>query len=200
MGAPISTTHPDTATGDRRWESSALGPSTASGHAVTDGERLIAATAEGGVSAVDLATGVPAWTLPAAAIGNLAGTEGRALTFAVGDRLVTLTDTTITGFAPTGPRAIIPGTEREPDTGSGGTTYVTPCGSSPVFEPQTFRTAAGGLVVTMKVTARCPAGDVLYGPRTRITISDGSGLIASGDFDFRRTPVAVPSLDDVGRR
>jgi len=30
--------------------------------------------------------------------------------------------------------------------------------------PQRFRTAAGGLVVTMKVTAKCPGGDVL-GPR-----------------------------------
>ena len=125
-------------------------------------------------------------------------TPRAALTFALGDRLVTLTSTAITGFAPTGPRAIVPGTERRSATGDGGTTYVTPCGSPPVFEPQSFRTASGGLVVTFKVTAKCPGGDVLYGPQTRITISDGSGLIASGNFDFQRSPVAVPSLDDAG--
>ncbi|TSD96166.1 PQQ-binding-like beta-propeller repeat protein [Gordonia rubripertincta] len=187
----------DTATGEERWAAEALGPSGASGHAVTDGERLIAATADGGIGALDLATGAPVWELPPATIGNASGSQGRVLTFAIGNRLVTLTSTTITGFAPTGPRAIVPGTTRgsERDSRSGGTEYVTPCGSPPIFTPQTFRTAAGGLVVTMKVTAKCPGGDVLYGPQTRITISDGNGLIASGNFDFQQAPVAVPSDD-----
>ncbi|WP_312028799.1 outer membrane protein assembly factor BamB family protein [Gordonia paraffinivorans] len=192
----------DTRTGQERWTSPAGRAYGSTSHSVTDGERLITPTAEGGLVALDLEGGAAAWTLPAASLGNVppAGdsTPRAALTFALGDRLVTLTSTAITGFAPTGPRAIVPGTERRSATGDGGTTYVTPCGSPPVFEPQSFRTASGGLVVTFKVTAKCPGGDVLYGPQTRITISDGSGLIASGNFDFQRSPVAVPSLDDAG--
>ncbi|SDU58791.1 PQQ-binding-like beta-propeller repeat protein [Gordonia westfalica] len=187
----------DTETGRQIWAFDALGSSAASGHAVTDGERLIAATSDGGVSALDLVTGAPTWTLPPAVIGNASAEQGRVLTFAIGDRLVTLSENTITGFAPTGPAAIVPGATR-PSNGTAGPTYVTPCGSPPTFEPQTFRTAAGGLVVTMKVTATCPGGDVLYGPQTRITVSDGNGLIASGNFDFQRSPVAIPSSDGGG--
>lgn len=173
------------------------------GHAVTDGERLIAPMADGGVTALDLVGGAPVWSVPPSTIGNTpaAGvTEPRPpLTFAVGDRLITMTATTITGFAPTGPEAIVPGTTRAAGTADGGEPeYVTPCGAPPVFTPQSFRTSAGGLGVTMKVTAKCPGGDVLYGPQTRITISDGSGIVASGNFDFQRAPVAVPSLDGAG--
>ncbi|MFE0748431.1 PQQ-binding-like beta-propeller repeat protein [Gordonia sp. NPDC058843] len=177
------------------------------GHAVTDGERLVTPTTDGGVTALDLVGGTPVWSLPANAIGNVpaaGATEPRpALTFAVGERLITMTATTITGFAPTGPSAIVPGTTRggytADDGGDGGTEYVTPCGAPPVFTPQSFRTSAGGLGVTMKVTAKCPGGDVLYGPQTRITITDGNGIVASGNFDFQRSPVAVPSLDGAGQ-
>ncbi len=189
----------DTETGRLLWRASAGRNAAVSGHAVTDGERLITPTPDGGIAALDLYSGSPAWSLPPNVIGNVrVGDEpGPALTFALGDRLVTLTSTTITGFAPTGPRAIVPGTTRAGNSGSGGggTQYVTPCGSPPVFTPQSFRTGAGGLVVTMKVTAKCPDGDVLFGPQTRLTISDGGGLVASGSFDFRRSPLAVPAPD-----
>lgn len=192
----------DSATGEQRWTAESAGYGGRTGYGVTDGERLIFPS-DDGVAAVDLTDGSPQWSLPAMSIGNT-GTDGGsskpARTFAIGNRLVTLTSTTITGFAPTGPRAIVPGTTRgsERDSRSGGTEYVTPCGSPPIFTPQTFRTAAGGLVVTMKVTAKCPGGDVLFGPQTRVTVSDANGLIASGNFDFQQAPVAVPSDDGSG--
>ncbi|MCR5980640.1 PQQ-binding-like beta-propeller repeat protein [Gordonia jinghuaiqii] len=197
----------DAPTGQLRWKAPASRHSGVTGHGVTDGERLITSTPDGGIAALDLASGSPVWGLPPNAIGNVptgGNTEpGSALTFAVGDRLVTVSGTTITGFAPTGPAAIVPGTTRaagaDSDSDGGGPEYVTPCGAPPVFTPQSFRTSAGGLGVTMKVTANCPGGDVLYGPRTRITISDGGGLVASGNFDFQQAPVAVPSLADAGK-
>ena len=37
-----------------------------------------------------------------------------------------------------------------------------------------------------------------YEAHHRITITDGSGIVASGNFDFQRAPVAVPSLDGAG--
>ncbi|PKZ65324.1 hypothetical protein CYJ73_11620 [Gordonia terrae] len=194
----------DPTSGEQLWRSSSGSSSTYSGHAVTDGEHLIAPTADGGVSALDLVSGSPVWSLPSTAIGNVPGADGAdprpALTFAVGDRLLTMTATTITGFAPTGPAAIVPGSTRtaDPTGGEGDPEYVTPCGAPPVFTPQSFRTSAGGLGITMKVTAKCPGGDVLYGPQTRITVTDGNGIVASGNFDFRRAPVAVPSLDAAG--
>ncbi|MDV6307051.1 outer membrane protein assembly factor BamB family protein [Gordonia amicalis] len=193
----------DVATGEQRWTAEAAGYAGRTGYGVTDGERLIFPSADDGVVAIDLADGSSQWSLPAASVGNTGtngGAPGPARTFAIGDRLVTLTSTTITGFAPTGPRAIVPGTTRASDSGSdgGGTEYVTPCGSPPVFTPQSFRTATGGLVITMRVTAECPGGDVLFGPQTRITISDAGGLVASGIFDFQRSPVAVPAPDGGG--
>lgn len=192
----------DPTSGEQLWTSPSGSTSTYSGHAVTDGERLVAPALDGGVTALDLVGGAPVWSLTADAIGNVpvaGSTEPRpALTFAVGDRLITMTATAITGFAPTGPSAIVPGTTRDDDAAGGEPEYVTPCGLPPVFTPQSFRTSAGGLGVTMKVTAKCPGGDVLYGPQTRITITDGTGIVASGNFDFRRAPVAVPSLDGAG--
>ncbi len=195
-----------TDTGTELWQTPTWTGYRSSGVAVTDGERVIVGSSEGGLSAVDLATGSSVWSQSASALGNVptAGNSkpGPVLTFAAGDRLVTVTQTTITGFAPTGGTAIVPGSVRSGSGGSGGGTggdeYVTPCGSPPIFTPQTFRTSSGGLGVTMKVTAKCPGGDVLYGPQTRITITDGNNLVASGTFDFSRAPVAIPSEDGGG--
>lgn len=167
----------------------------------TDGERVMVASESGGLQALNLLTGASEWTLAASTLGNNSE-GGTLLVMSVGGRLVTLAREGITAFAPTGPRAIVPGTTRKQSTdngnGSGGTEYVTPCGSPPKFTPQSFRTSSGGLGVTMKVSATCPGGDILWGPQTRITIKDGNDLVASGNFDFSQTPVAVPSLDDAG--
>jgi hypothetical protein len=73
-------------------------------------------------------------------------------------------------------------------TGGG---YYTRCGSAPLFTPQKFRTATGGLVVTLKVTATCPGGDVLGASGTSITLHDDAGMIASGTFDFSANPIGI---------
>ncbi|MFI8774876.1 PQQ-binding-like beta-propeller repeat protein [Gordonia sp. NPDC062954] len=192
-----------TSTGAELWTTPAQTGYRSSGRAVTDGERVIVSSPRGGLSAVDLATGSSVWTQSATALGNVPtdgnSQPGPVLTFAAGDRLVTVTDTTITGFAPTGPLAIVPGAVRSASggggPGNGGDEYVTPCGSPPIFTPQSFGTSTAGLEVTMKVTAKCPGGDVLFGPQTRITITDGGDVVASGTFDFSASPVAIPPGD-----
>lgn len=73
----------------------------------------------------------------------------------------------------------------------GGGGFYTRCGSAPVFTPQKFRTATGGLVVTLKVTATCPGGDVLGASGTSITLHDDAGMIASGTFDFSANPIGI---------
>lgn len=190
----------DTANGRVIWTASDVG------EVVTDGEHLIGASTDGGLTAIDLETGSRLWSVDAATLGNRAiggqSTPSAPQVLVGGGTLATFTAATIAAFAPTGPRAIVPGTTRKQSTdngnGSGGTEYVTPCGSPPKFTPQSFRTSSGGLGVTMKVSATCPGGDILWGPQTRITIKDGNDLVASGNFDFSQTPVAVPSLDDAG--
>lgn len=73
----------------------------------------------------------------------------------------------------------------------GGGGFFTRCGTPPVFTPQKFRTATGGLVVTLKVTATCPGGDVLGANGTSITLRDDAGMIASGTFDFSANPIGI---------
>jgi len=82
------------------------------------------------------------------------------------------------------------------DSSGGG--YYTRCGSAPVFTPQQFRTAGGGLVVTVKVTATCPGGDVLGAAGTSITLRDDAGLIASGTFDFSTNPIGIAPSSNSG--
>ncbi len=192
----------DTATGQVKWTVPTASTYSLNNPGVTDGERMIVRDGQGGVRAVDLSTGTSVWTLDAAALGNVSPIAGNspspAQLAAGGDHLVTVTPTTITGFAPTGAAAIVPGSVRAHSgshEGSGGDSYVTPCGSAPVFTPQRYRTESGGLVVTMKVTATCPSGDVLAGPQTTITLRDGSSLVAGGVFDFSRSPVGVPHAE-----
>ncbi|MED5803049.1 PQQ-binding-like beta-propeller repeat protein [Gordonia sp. Z-3] len=193
-------------TGAELWRSPISDSYRSSGFAVTDGERIIATTPDGGLAAVDLATGAPVWVRSPAAIGNASrvgdGEHGPVLTFAAGDHLVTVTATTITGFAATGGTAVVPGTPRSESAGPGGAVggdqYVTPCGTPPIFTPQSFRTSPNGLDVEMTVTAQCSGGDVLYGPRTRISITDGGHLVASGTFDLAPVPVVVPPPEGAG--
>ncbi|MCH5643188.1 MULTISPECIES: PQQ-binding-like beta-propeller repeat protein [unclassified Gordonia (in: high G+C Gram-positive bacteria)] len=192
----------DTTTGAQRWTQPVNGVSYLSdGPGVVDGERVIIAK-NGGLAAVDMASGASVWSLSAPAVGSRSDATGNSAPriFAIGDRIVTVTADAITALAPTGPRAIVPGTTRDTtsDNGSGDDEYVTACGSPPVFTPESFRTTSGGLGVRMKVSAQCPGGDILFGPRTRITIKDGGDLVASGNFDFSQAPIAVPSLDDAG--
>jgi hypothetical protein len=197
----------DPATGQRRWTAPAIGRA-GTGSAVTDGERMIYPSSDTTITATGLQTGTAEWT-----VSGWPGPDGSTSVYggptvmAVGDTLVVATPTSITAYGPTGGRASAPG---DPETNDGGgpgnakagsdhDKYVTRCGSAPRFEPQGFRTSAGGLVVTMKVTATCPTGDVLSGSTTRITIEDGAALVASAAFDFSRVSIAVPPGDGADR-
>lgn len=185
----------DTATGRPLW--TAPVNSGYSGSGTTDGTRFVVGTGDGGVTALDLRTGTPAWTLAAGDIGNT-GLDGSTSLLppqvvASGGNLVAASGAAITGLTPTGGPATVPGAPTASSGGTkGGDSYVTRCGTPPIFTPQQFRTSTGGLVVTMKVTAKCPHGDVLSGPQTSISISDAGHLVAAGVFDFSRTPAAIP--------
>jgi hypothetical protein len=197
----------DPATGQHRWTAPAIGRA-GTGSAVTDGERMIYPSSDTTITATNLQTGTAEWT-----VSGWPGPDGSTSVYggptvlAVGDTLVVATPTSITAYGPTGGSASAPGGPEKDEgggqenakAGSDADEYVTRCGSRPRFEPQQFSTSAGGLVVTMKVTATCPAGDVLSGSNTRITVKDGSALVASAAFDFSRVGVAVPPGDGADR-
>ncbi|NMO03604.1 PQQ-binding-like beta-propeller repeat protein [Gordonia sp. TBRC 11910] len=191
VGADDKLTAVDPATGASRWSVDA---NSRTSTAVTDGKNLIFSKADGSVSAVALMSGQQAWSIPSATVG-MTGSDYATSTsvYALGDTLVTMTGTQITGFAPTGGTAFAPGATTR-NNGSGDS-YVTRCGSAPTFTPEQFTSATGGLIIRMKVTATCPDGDVLSGAQTRITVKDGSNLVASGYFNFSGTPLALPRSD-----
>ncbi len=167
---------------------------------VTDGSRIIALAHDGTITATDAATGTVEWkmqgpTPTGGANYNHTGSENpQAYLYAAGDKLVVVTGDSITTYGATGGAAQEPGssvghTTAPTDQNGGG--YYTRCGSAPIFTPQRFRTASGGLVVTVKVTATCPGGDVLGAPGTSFTIHDDVGVIASGTFDFSSNPIGI---------
>ncbi|WP_082789429.1 PQQ-binding-like beta-propeller repeat protein [Tsukamurella pseudospumae] len=154
---------------------------------VTDG-RHVMYVANGSIVAVDLHTGREQWRAPVP-MDTTSGTLAAA-----GGTLVFQSNDGIVGFGATGGTASAPGSANTGTAGKGSTddSYYTRCGSKPVFTPQKFRTESGGLVVTMKITATCPGGDALTSSGTSVTISDSTGLIATGTFDFAANPVGVP--------
>ncbi|TWS18271.1 PQQ-binding-like beta-propeller repeat protein [Tsukamurella asaccharolytica] len=154
---------------------------------VTDGRHVMYIT-NGSIVAVDLHTGREQWRAPVPM-----DTKGGTLA-AAGGTLVFQTNDGIIGYTATGGAASAPGSRNTGTAAknSSDDSYYTRCGSKPVFTPQKFRTESGGLVVTMKVTATCPGGDALTSSGTTVTISDSTGPIASGSFDFAANPVGVP--------
>ncbi len=203
----------DTQTGQTVWSGvdGTVAPTTSKyvDSVITDGIRIIALAGDGTITATDAATGAPAWKLqgptPTAGAGYYPGrTEpAAAYLYAAGDKFVVVTGDAITAYGATGGQAAEPGSRSgQPGTqpGQSGGGYYTRCGSAPIFTPQKFRTAGGGLVVTLKVTAKCPGGDVLGGAGTTLTIHDDTGVIASGTFDFSSNPIGIapPSGSDGG--
>ena len=190
IGADDKLTSVDPATGTTRWSTDASVPYYQQS-AVTDGKNLIFSTSDGSVSAVALTTGQSSWSIPAGVVGADGSDYSKSTyVYALGGTLVTLTGTKITGFAPTGGTASAPGATTQ--NKAAGDSYVTRCGSAPIFTPEQFTTASGGLTIRMKVTATCPDGDVLSGASTRVTVKDGGNLVASGYFDFSGTPLVLP--------
>ena len=166
---------------------------------ITDGVRVIALAADGTITATDATTGHVDWKMQgptpttAASYNQMGGDERYAYLYAAGDKFVVVTGDSVTAYGATGGAAHEPGSSAgsksaNDDHGGG---YYTRCGSAPIFTPQKFRTSSGGLVVTMKVTAKCPGGDVLGAAGTTITMRDDAGVIASGTFDFSSNPIGI---------
>jgi len=151
---------------------------------LSDGQRVMIES-ENGLVAVDLATGAQEWTLP--------GISGWRPVAPAGDGFAHATNEFITYYPATGGPSIAPGragTDIEStDDGSGG--LITKCGRTPEMTPVEYRAENGALIVEMKVTARCPGGDVLSTNKLRVTIRDHLGRICSAVFDFSRDPVVV---------
>ena len=182
----------DTTSGRELWSTAFDG----SRGVVTDG-RHVMYLADGSVVAVDLHTGREQWRIPVpmdSTKGGVLAAAGGTLLFQSGDGIV--------GFAATGGAADAPGSRNtgaaKTGNGSGSDEYYTRCGSKPVFAPQKFRTESGGLVVTMKITATCPSGDALTSAGTSVTITDSTGVIASGTFDFAANSIGVPGPGSKG--
>ncbi|MCV7258930.1 outer membrane protein assembly factor BamB family protein [Mycobacterium shimoidei] len=174
---------------------------------ISDGIRVIALADDGTITATNAATGNPEWKMqgpiPTAGASYYPKNTERtaAYLYAAGDKFVVVTGDSITAYGATGGAAQEPGSSAGHTAGpaeQNGGGYYTRCGSAPIFTPQTFRTASGGLVVTLKVTATCPGGDVLGAAGTSITIHDDSGVIASGTFDFSSNPIGIAPASGSG--
>ncbi|GAA1087884.1 outer membrane protein assembly factor BamB family protein [Tsukamurella spumae] len=181
----------DTTTGEMRWTNDSVPTGVGSWNqssTLSDGRYLIFPSARD-IVALDTTTGKTAWRIPS----PLGSDERIGALLAVGDAFVIVGTDRIVGYKATGGAAGAPGAKSgTAGKNSSDDSYYTRCGSKPVFTPQKFRTESGGLVVTMKITATCPGGDALISSGTSVTISDSTGLIATGTFDFAANPVGVP--------
>jgi len=193
----------ETATGHTVWTGTdgTVAPKTSKfvDSVISDGRLIIAVADNGTITATDTATGSIEWKMQGptptadASFNNTSSENPHAYLYPAGDKFVVVTGDSITAYGATGGPAHEPGTttaQAGVRQGHGGG-YYTRCGSAPVFTPQKFRTASGGLVVTMKVSAKCPGGDVLGTGGISITIRDDAGLIASGTFDFSASPIGI---------
>ncbi|MGV0715823.1 PQQ-binding-like beta-propeller repeat protein [Mycolicibacterium sp. XJ662] len=169
----------DLATGQHLWTSD-ISPSEID---LSDGQRVMVET-ESGLVAVNLATGQPDWTLT--------GIEGWRSVAPAGDGFAHASNEFVEYYPPTGGPSVAPGRVGD----EGGSTedssgLITKCGRTPEMTPVEYRAENGSLIVTMKVTARCPGGDIVSTDRLRVTISDGLGRICSAVFDFSRDPLVL---------
>lgn len=173
---------------------------------ITDGRRIITLDDGGTITATDAATGSIEWKMqgPTPTAGssynNTGSEKAYAYLYPAGDKFVVITGDSITAYGATGGPAHEPGTSttQTGSRGGQGGGYYTRCGTPPIFTPQKFRTASGGLVVTVKVTAKCPGGDVLGTAGTSISIRDDAGMIASGTFDFSANPIGIAPSTNAG--
>lgn len=79
---------------------------------------------------------------------------------------------------------------------------LTSCETAPAVQVMSVTDEQGGLTARVKVTSPCAQGDFLDGSAVRINLygpssADGGGLgdavVASGEFDFSRTPLIIPA-------
>lgn len=175
--------------GNRLWHIDA--PIDDSADAVTDGLHFIV-SADDGITAYSIADGTQAWHVAP-------GTDGESSLFATDAGLLTVGHDRVALLLPTGPAAPVPAIDQSHSRErSGKTRLITPCGRTPTFETVAVHTGSEALVMTMKITAMCPGGDVLSAPRTRITVTSNGANIASGIFDFSDAPLVIPPADRNG--
>ncbi len=173
-------------TGQRLWSATDRGYSMS---ATTDGGVAVFPV-EGGITALGLEDGRRQWFSD-----SVRWMGGIVRVFATPAGLLSVSNSRVALMKPTGPGARVPALTdpRQPVRGSGDKPrLVTRCGAPPTLTPQQIRTDTGGLVIVMRLTARCPGGDVLSSPRTRITVTSGGQNVASGVFDLSGDPIAVP--------
>lgn len=155
--------------------------------ALTDGRNLISILRTD-IQARSLLEGDELWSIP------IAGARGNEIgdLMATDEGLLYVTSSQIGLLRPAGPAAPVPGSGVEDAEKDGGTTLVTRCGTPPTFEPQEIVTESGALTITMKIVAKCPGGDVLSSPRTRISVTTPDGQnVASGVFDLSAEPIVI---------
>ncbi|NMM83344.1 hypothetical protein B2J88_03055 [Rhodococcus sp. SRB_17] len=185
-----STTALDLESGSLRWETSEY-LLTTSTSLVTDGANLIGITADDEIVAVSAADGSTVWS--ASVIDDQESSRTKFGT--AGNGFVYASNTSIAMFEPTGPPSHVPDSvsvSSGANTDSGGDQYVTKCGSAPTFTPTDITTDTGALIVTMRITATCPGGDILASDTTSISISDGAANVAAAVFDFSDSPLVLP--------
>ncbi|RRD30888.1 hypothetical protein [Actinomyces bowdenii] len=79
---------------------------------------------------------------------------------------------------------------------------ITSCGTAPAVQVMSVTDEQGSLSARVKVTSPCAQGDFLDGAAVRINLygpssTSGGGMadavVASGEFDFSRTPLIIPA-------
>ena len=179
----------DIGSGDRLWSQTSTSDHSMNVYgALTDGTRMFMPV-HGGIDAVTIVDGTPAWSLRA----NSEGPYSSPMLYATPAGMLMVNAKTIALLKPTGSAASIPaisGSDTDDESG-GGTKMVTKCGRPPQFVPQAIRAESGALVITVKIVAKCPGGDVLSGSRTRIAVTSGGQNVASADFDLSGSPIVV---------
>ncbi|WP_328354310.1 PQQ-binding-like beta-propeller repeat protein [Mycobacterium sp. NBC_00419] len=156
--------------------------------ALTDGVRIFLPSGTGGIDALTIADGTQAWSMST----PTDSTEPPAI-YGTPRGIVVVTGPSIGLLPATGPPASVPSIDATDDSrrAGSGTKLVTKCGSPPEFVPQTIRVESGELVITTKIVAKCPGGDVLSANQTRITVTSVGQNIASGIFDLSATPIVI---------
>ncbi len=171
----------DLATGQHLWTNEM----DASRIELSDGKRIMLPT-DGGLVALDMATGDEVWTIREIDLNEYLAPVGVGFASTTGDY--------ITYYPPTGGASVAPGRssgeESSLDTDASGG-VITKCGRPPEMRPVKYRAENGSLIVTMELRARCPSGDIISTNRMLIRIRDQLGPICSATFDFSGNPLVL---------
>ena len=177
----------DMRTGENLWHSSS--DADLYQDVVTDGPHLFTVNHSGGIDAISITDGSVAWSREG---GSQEDTSGQRL-YATERGLLVVRRNDITLLPPTGPAVPVPSVTgaTADEQKDGGTRLVTKCGRPPEFEPETIRADSGALVITMKIVAHCPGGDVLSAAQTRLSVTSNGQNVASAIFDLSKKPIVI---------